>query len=101
MRKAQPQPIGDVLKNVVEGLSQTKKKDIARISLRWPAFAGKKFASKTRPVHLRRGTLLVNAFDSAWLYQATLEKEKILRRLQGSLGREKIQRIQFRIGKTG
>ena len=99
MRKGQPQLIGDVLKNVVEGLSQTKKKDIALASSRWPAFAGKKLAQKTRPVHLRRGTLLVNAFDSAWLYQATLEKEKILRRLQARLGREKILRIQFRIGK--
>ena len=100
MRKGQPQLIGDVLKNVVEGLSQSKKKDIALISSRWSVFAGKKLAQKTRPVHLRRGTLLVNAFDSAWLYQATLEKEKILRRLQVRFGREKMQRIQFRIGKT-
>jgi predicted nucleic acid-binding Zn ribbon protein len=99
VRRGAPEPIGDVLKNVVEGLSQTKKKDIGLISSRWPAFVGKKLAPKTRPVHLRRGTLLVNAFDSAWLYQATLEKEKILRRLHARLGREKIQRIQFRIGK--
>lgn len=99
MRKGQPQLISDVLKNVVEGLSQTKKKDAALVSSHWPAFAGKKLAQKTRPIHLRRGTLLVSAFDSAWLYQATLEKEKILRRLQARLGREKILRIQFRIGK--
>lgn len=98
MRKTTPQPIGDVLKDVVEQLGQTKKKDIARIFSLWPALAGKQLSRHTQPVSLRRGTLLINVDESAWLYQVNLQKEVLLKRLKTKLGADKIQKLQLRIG---
>ena len=82
MGKKSPQPIGEVLKNVVEGLNQTKTQEIARIYSRWSNIVGKELFQHTRPASLRRGTLLVNVDDSAWFYQVNLQKEKLLQVLQ-------------------
>lgn len=99
MRKSSPRPIGDVLKDVVERLSQTKKKDIFKISSAWASIVGKELSRHTKPAYLQRGTLQVFADESAWLYQANFQKEELLKALQKKIGQEKIQKIQFRIGK--
>ena len=100
MRKNAPRLIGDVLKDVVEGLSQAKKKEIFKIIAAWPSLLGKDFSRHTKPVSLQRGTLVVNVDESAWLYQANLQKEKLLVRLQKKTGGQKVQSIRFRIGKV-
>lgn len=100
MRKSSPQPISDVLKNVVERLARTKKKDILKIYSIWPEVVNKGLSHHTRPASLRRGTLLINVDESAWLYQANLQKEKLLEGLRKKIGKDKIQKIQFRIGQV-
>lgn len=100
MRRGTPQPIGDVLKNVVERLSQTKEKDIFEIISVWDSVAGKSLSRHTKPARLINATLLVNVDESAWLYQANLQKDKLLKALQRKVGKQKVQRIQFRIGKS-
>ncbi len=99
MRRGTALPIGEVLKDVVEKLSQTKKKDATKIFSVWASCAGKELTRHSRPAYLRRGTLWVFVDDSAWFYQASLQKEKLLKALQKKLGEQKIQKIQFRIGK--
>ena len=99
MRRSTAQPIGDVLKDVVEKLSRARKKDTAKIFSRWNLLVGKELSRHSRPVSLRRGTLKVIVADSSWLYQVNLEKEKLLKSLQKKIGAEKVQKIQFMIGK--
>ncbi len=98
MRKNPPELIGDVLKNVVDGLSRTKKKGPAKILSSWASVAGRELARHTRPAHLKNGALLVFVDESAWFYQASLKKDELLRALNKKIGKEKIQEIQFRIG---
>lgn len=98
MRKTTAQPISDILKNVVEGFSQGKENDIVKIVKDWPKIVGRKLAAHAQPVTLRREVLVVNVLESAWLYQVSLEKEKLLNKLQRRFGQEKIQNIRFRIG---
>ena len=100
MRKGTPQPIGDVLKNVVEELSRTKKKGIPEILSAWPSVVGKDFSRHTRPANLKKGALLVLVEDSAWFYQLNLQKEKLLKALQKKIGADKVQKIQFKVGKV-
>lgn len=97
-QKGVPESIGDVLKNVVEKLSQTKKKGIFEILSAWPALVGKEFSRHTRPASLKKGVLLVSVDESAWLYQANFQKEKLLKALKKKVGAEKIRKMQFRIG---
>ena len=99
MRKSSPQPIADVLKNVVEKLSQTKEKDSVKIFSVWPKVCGKELSRHTHSGDLRRGTLQVFVDESAWRYQANLQKETLLKSLKKKMGEEKVQRIQFRIGR--
>ena len=100
MQKGTPQPISDVLKNVVEQLSRTKKKDISKILSAWPLVVGKDFSRRTRPANLKKGALLVVVEDSAWFYQLNLQKEKLLKALQKRIGADKVQKIQFKVGKV-
>lgn len=100
MRKSSPQLIGDVLRGVVEHLSQTKGKDSSKIFSAWTSSAGKRLSRHAKPVSLHKGTLQVFVDDSAWLYQANLEREKLLESLQEKMGAKKIQKIRFRIGKA-
>ncbi len=100
MRKSTPQPIGDVLKSVVEKLDKAKEKGISRILSAWPSVVGKDFSRRTRPANLKKGALLVFVEDSAWFYQLNLQKEKLLKALQKRIGADKVQKIQFRVGKV-
>jgi predicted nucleic acid-binding Zn ribbon protein len=98
MRKSTPQPINDILQDVVASLNQIKKGDFSKISSSWASCAGKDLARHTRPLHLQRKTLLVGVDESAWLYQANLQKGRLLKALQKKIGAQKVQAIQFRIG---
>lgn len=97
-QKGAPEPISGVLKNVVEKLSQAKKKGIFEVLSAWPALAGKELSRHARPVSLKKGVLLVSVDESAWLYQANFQKEELLKALKEKAGAEKIRKIQFRIG---
>ena len=98
MRKSKPQPIGSVVKDVVRGLESGRARSGYKIAAQWPAVVGQKLAGHLRPVGLRNGVLKVVVADSAWFYQANLQKEPILKRLQRRFGPEKIKDLQFRMG---
>ena len=100
MRKIEPQAIGDVLKKVVEDLGPVKKKDIFTICSSWGSIVGKELKGHTRPAALKQGTLTVFVDDSAWFYQANLQKEKFLAALKKKVGEKTIQKILLRIGKV-
>lgn len=100
MRKSSPQPIAGVVRDVVEKISQTREKDIHKIISVWPGVAGREFAQHARPVGLHKKTLVINVAESAWLYQVNFYKEKLLASLKRKLGEDKVQDIQFRIGKA-
>ncbi len=98
MRRATPLPIGEILKSVVENLNQRKDQGIARIGSSWPKIAGTKFARHSRPAGFKKGLLIINVDESAWLYQMNLQRERLLKNLQARLEEENIQTIKFRIG---
>jgi len=100
MRKNPPQALSDVLKKVVEDLSQAKRKDIFTICSGWASVVGRELARHTRPAALKKGTLTVFVDDSAWFYQANLQKAEFLAALKKKVGKGKIQKILLRIGKV-
>lgn len=100
MRKSSPQPIAGVVKDVVEKISQSREKDIHKIISVWPGVAGREFTQHTRPIGLRKKTLVVNVEESTWLYQVNFYKAKLLASIKRKLGEDKVQNIQFRIGKV-
>ena len=99
MRKNAAEPIGNVVKNVVEGLGHSKKSDAHKILSLWSGLVGRAMAQHSRPAGLARGRLLVNVDESAWLYQINLQKAKLLSAIQKKVGKQKVRELQFRIGK--
>jgi predicted nucleic acid-binding Zn ribbon protein len=100
MRKGTSEPIGDVVKKVIEKLDPTKQKKSVKIISAWRAVAGRELAQHTKPVGLRKNSLLVVVDDSAWFYQVNLKKEELLAALKKKKGCEKIEKVRFRIGKA-
>ena len=98
MKKDMPRPLGDVLKKVVRNLG---KKRLAEEELvkAWQGAAGKRAAAHTRLVGLRKTKLIVNVDSSAWLYDLTLKKRAILKKVQEKAAAGgKIKDMRLRIG---
>ena len=99
MSKTQEKQLGDILKDVIKDLKD-KKDLITEEEVRgvWGKAVGKKAAKHTKPISLRKATLNVMVDGSSWLYELTMEKKVILKKLEGKLRGKKIKEIRFRIG---
>lgn len=93
-------PLADVLKNIISGLKKKEiitEEELARV---WNLAVGKKASAHTRPVSLRNAVLGVNVNGSSWLYELTLKKKEILKKLDKKIKRKKLKDIRFRIGEV-
>ncbi|MFA5146496.1 MAG: DciA family protein [Candidatus Omnitrophota bacterium] len=91
-------PLDGVLENIIAGLKKDKAVTEEDIRAAWRRAAGRKAACHTRPVAIRRAELVVNVDDSGWLYELTLKKKDILKKLSVKLKKKKIRNVRFRIG---
>lgn len=96
--KGAPTGIGDIIRSVFEGLDKKTRLTEEDIRAAWKDAAGAEADGHSRPVSLRRQTLVVHVDDSSWLYQMTLEKDRILKKLRERLGEGRIKEIYLRIG---
>jgi predicted nucleic acid-binding Zn ribbon protein len=98
LKKTTPQPISDILKDVVEKLSQKKERKIHKVIAQWPKIAGKELSRHTKPSYIKKGTLIIDVDESAWLYHISLQKENLLKTLRKRFKEAHIENVQFRIG---
>ncbi|MBU0570584.1 MAG: DUF721 domain-containing protein [Candidatus Omnitrophica bacterium] len=91
--------------HVVEGLlrkwetGSVKKGNAVRDA--WMSAAGEEALGRTQPVSFKKGTLMVIVENSTWLYKLTMEKRGIIKLFNENYsGRQKLEEIRFRIGKT-
>ncbi len=94
--KRRPEEIKSVIEEILGRLEKTRKADEGGIIAAWENAAGKRAAKHTQPVSLRKGVLTVAVDGSAWLYQLTIDKRKLIDALKAGAGQE-IADIQFRI----
>jgi predicted nucleic acid-binding Zn ribbon protein len=66
----------------------------------WAKVAGKRAAKHSCPASLRRARLIINVDQSSWLYELTIKKKEILRRLNGQFVGRRVKDLQFRIGEV-
>ena len=96
--KREPTPIADILKAVFHKLED--EKDISKefIESRWKEFAGEGGFKHSKPLAIRQKTLTVLVDSSGWLQELSMQKRKILKGLQRTLGKDRISEIHFKIG---
>ena len=91
-------PLKDVIKGLIERIEKKEGgKDVDFFEV-WRKAAGRDAAEHTKPKNLRFGKLSVNVSDSSRLYELTLKKNEIIKRLNKLLKTKKIKEIRFRIG---
>ena len=92
-------PLAPVIGSILQELTEGVKEKCSVLQSRWPEIVGNVFSSHTQPELQSRATLCVWVDDSnlaAELNQRYLGT--ILKRAQGVLGEESVQKIIFRVG---
>lgn len=97
-RKGGITPLGDIVKEVFEGIERGRTLTKEDVENRWKEIAGSAASRHTRPVSLRKATLTVFVDSSSWMQEMSLQKRKILKQLKSAFGKDKISGIHFRIG---
>jgi predicted nucleic acid-binding Zn ribbon protein len=92
-------PIKDVIKDVIKAWSgEARGSSQEEILKMWEGACGRSLAAHSKPVSFRSSRLTVNVDSSAWLYELTLCKRDILKRLQRKFKKKPLKELQFRIG---
>jgi predicted nucleic acid-binding Zn ribbon protein len=98
MSKNAPQPIADVLAQLMARRGYARESAAASCEAAWRAAAGTAIAKMTRPGNVRRGVLEVFVANSTLLQELGFQKIQILTRLKESHADDSIRDLRFRIG---
>lgn len=90
--------LGDVLKNIIKNLGSKERLKEEEIIDAWAEVVGESASKHTRPASLKAGVLAVTIDSSAWLYELTTGKKRIVQKLSEKLKGKKIKDVRFRMG---
>lgn len=97
-KKRKPEPLGDVMKEVLRSTSVGKRIAQAQVIPEWPALVGPQIAAVTEPLSVTtQGTLFVAVTTNAWMTELSLLEPQLLRRLNEKTGRPPIRQIRWQI----
>lgn len=91
-----PQPLGDVLKEVIAQLGVQEKIDEARVVETWASLAGDEINAVTESVWMKGATLYVKITSAAWRQELHMNRRKWRKRLNGALETDLVEEIVFR-----
>lgn len=91
-----PQPLGDILDNVLNRLNVGGKIDEARVVEAWAMLAGPQINKVTESVWMKGPRLFVKIRSAAWRQELHLQRQQWRDRLNEELEQELIQEVVFR-----
>ena len=91
-------PLERLLRDAIKDLSGKERFGEEEIIGAWEAAVGKAAARHSKPVSFKKATIVVNVDRSGWLYELTVQKKEILKKLEERLQGKKIKDIRLRIG---
>lgn len=92
--------IDSILKDVIQDLGDKGRLSEEEIAGVWKEAAGEAAAAHSKPISFKRSSMIVNVDGSSWLYELTLGKKEILKKLEGRLKGKRIKDIRLRIGEV-
>lgn len=99
MERQRTKHVGQVLDGLLNKWEKEKEKKGGAVREAWAHAVGETVKKHTKPVSLKKGTIVVIVEDTSWLYRLTLEKRNILAKFNEKYsGRKKPTEIRFRIG---
>ncbi|MEM0970329.1 MAG: DUF721 domain-containing protein [Verrucomicrobiota bacterium] len=98
-RGKQAKPIADILERHLKELGLQERLVEDQLSEAWIEVVGEATAQYSKPVHLKRGDLIVAVSQPALLYDLErFHKSEILKRFQERFGAGVIRDLRFRVG---
>jgi hypothetical protein len=91
-------PLKDVIANILSDGTLPFNPDDANIWKIWDRVVGPAISKNARPLWIKNGKLKVTVADPIWLQELKFVEKDIREKLNGTLGRKAIDRIEFRIG---
>ena len=91
--------LSELVPQVLGGLRLEERVMESQISQLWQQIVDPMIARHTQPVGLAKGTLFVTVDSNVWLSEILrYRRPEILQRLQDAFGRNRIEKISFRLG---
>ncbi|MBN1909997.1 MAG: DUF721 domain-containing protein [Pirellulales bacterium] len=98
MTRRGPQPIGEILADLMAQRGFGRVRSAAALDEAWREAVGESAAEYTRAGSLRRGRLDVTVANSMLVQELTFQKPALLAQLREHLPDETIRDIRFRVG---
>ena len=96
--RSKERSIDNIVKDVIKNLSGKGRVSEEEVNEAWRGAAGARAASHTRPVSIKKAVLTINVDDSGWLYELTIKKRELLKKLEGNIRGKQLKGLRFRIG---
>ena len=97
----EPEPIRDVLDQVLRDLGVGRPLDVAQLVGDWDQVAGEPWAGRSRPVSLDGSELVVEAFDGATASLLRYQVAGLVGRLAAVLGEGLVASVRGRVAPPG
>lgn len=87
--------LGDLLPQLIARYGIQQRRDVEHLVRAWQEAVGDPYASITRVVGLKRGTLEIAVPHNAFVQELSFRQKELLASMQASVLDEKITRIKF------
>lgn len=91
--------VGDGLDALLRRLGIPSPDDAARLFDEWEQLAGEPWASRSRPVGMQKGELIVEVPDGGVATLLQYQAGALVERLAGALGSPLVQRVTVRVAR--
>lgn len=98
MAKGRPQPIGEILSELVSRRGYARVQVTDQYTSVWREVAGEFLAGQTRVGGLKRGVLEITVAHSSLMQELTFQKTQLQQELTKRLPDERITGLRFRVG---
>ena len=95
-KSSQPRPLGDIMKDLIEGLGPRTRLAEATVIAAWQDVSGRKIQHATERVWLDKRRLFVKLRSASWRQELHLQRATWCDRLNKELGRNAVDEIVFR-----
>ena len=101
MRTDGPEPIRDVLDEVLRDLGVGRPLDVAQLVAEWDETAGEPWAERSRPVALEGSELVVEAVDGSAASLLRYQVAGLVGRLDEAFGQGLVTAVRVRVAPPG
>jgi predicted nucleic acid-binding Zn ribbon protein len=91
-------PLKDIISDLFNSRDLPFDPDDAKIWEAWDEAVGPAIAEHAHPSWIKNGRLRVDVSDPIWMQELEFAKDRIKEKLNRRLGRNAVQRIEFRLG---